>query len=73
VLARLDEIPGVSRSRADCSGHFFLVELVDGAADGIRAWALEPVTRRRVEAPDVARPPTATTSADLGRRHVTGG
>jgi hypothetical protein len=41
VLARLDEIPGVSRSRAECSGHYFLVELTDGVADGVAARAVE--------------------------------
>jgi hypothetical protein len=45
VLARLDEIPGVSRSRAECSGHYFLVELVDGVPDGIGARALEILGR----------------------------
>ena len=45
MLARLDGIPGVSRSRAECSGHFFLVELVDGATDGIGARALEVLGR----------------------------
>jgi hypothetical protein len=41
VLARLDEIPGVSRSRAECSGHCFLLELDAGVADGVGARALE--------------------------------
>jgi hypothetical protein len=45
VLARLDEIPGVSRSRAECSGHYFLVELADGVPDGIEARALEVLGR----------------------------
>ncbi|WP_242392132.1 hypothetical protein [Anaeromyxobacter oryzisoli] len=45
MLARLDEIPGVSRSQAECSGHYFLVELVDGATDGIGARALDILGR----------------------------
>lgn len=45
MLARLDEIPGVSRSRAECSGHYILVELVDGVPDGIRARAVEILGR----------------------------
>jgi hypothetical protein len=45
VLARLDEIPGVNRSRAECSGHYFLVELADGVPDGIKARALEVLGR----------------------------
>jgi hypothetical protein len=35
VLARLDDLPGVLRSRAECSGHYFLVELRDGATQGV--------------------------------------
>lgn len=35
----------MSRSRAECSGHFFLVELVDGATDDIGARALEVLGR----------------------------
>ncbi len=45
MLARLDEIPGVSRSRAECSGHYFLVELADGGTDGIEGRALEVLGR----------------------------
>ncbi len=45
MLARLDGIPGVSCSRAECSGHFFLLELVDGATDGIGARALHILGR----------------------------
>jgi predicted anti-sigma-YlaC factor YlaD len=45
VLARLDEIPGVSRSRAECSGHYFLVELADGMTGGVAARALEVLGR----------------------------
>jgi hypothetical protein len=45
VLARLDEIPGVSRSRAECSGHYFLVGLTDGAVDGVAARAVEMLGR----------------------------
>ncbi len=41
MLARLDKIPGVSRSRAECSGHYFLVELTDGVVDGVAARAVE--------------------------------
>lgn len=44
MLARLDEIPGVTRSQAECSGHFFLIELVDGAT-AIGARALEILGR----------------------------
>jgi hypothetical protein len=54
-LARLDVIPGVSRSRAECSGHYFLVELADGVADGIEARALEVLGRgARVLRPEEA-------------------
>ncbi len=45
MLARLDEIPGVSRSRAECSGHYILVELRDGVPDGIGERALEILGR----------------------------
>lgn len=47
MLARLDEIPGVTRSRAECSGHYFLVELPDpdGVTDGIAARAVEILGR----------------------------
>jgi hypothetical protein len=45
VLARLDEIPGVSRSRAECSGHYFLVELDDSVVDGVAARAVEVLGR----------------------------
>lgn len=45
MLARLDGIPGVSKSLAEYSGHYFLVELADGAAEGIGARALEILGR----------------------------
>jgi hypothetical protein len=45
VLARLDAIPGVRRSRAECSGHYVLIELVDGVADGVGARALDILAR----------------------------
>jgi hypothetical protein len=45
VLARLDEISGVSRSRAECSRHYFLVELADGVPDGVDAQAIEVLGR----------------------------
>jgi hypothetical protein len=55
VLARLDEIPGVSRSRAECSGHYFLLELVEGVPDGLAAVALAVLGREaRVLTPDEA-------------------
>jgi hypothetical protein len=55
VLARLDEIPGVTGSRAECSGHYFRVELADGAADGIVPRAIEVLGRgARLLLPDEA-------------------
>lgn len=41
MLARIDEIPGVRRSLAECSGHYFLVELAGGAGDGVAPRVLE--------------------------------
>lgn len=41
MLARLDAIPGVRRSRAECSGYLFLVELVEGAGEGAVSRAVE--------------------------------
>lgn len=45
MLARLDDIPGVTRSRAECSGHYFLIDLADGADDAIAARAIEVLGR----------------------------
>ncbi len=45
MLARLDELPGVSRSWAECSGYLFIVELVEGADDATGARALEVLGR----------------------------
>jgi hypothetical protein len=45
VLARLDEIPGVRRSRAECSGHYILIELVEGFSDGVTPVALKVLGR----------------------------
>ena len=64
MLARLDEIPGVSRSRAECSGHYFLLELADGVADGIAARALEVVGR----AAQVLSPEDADAQQEARRR-----
>ncbi len=45
MLARLDELPGVSRSWAECSGYVFSVELAEGAEDATAARALEVLGR----------------------------
>jgi hypothetical protein len=45
VLARLDEIPGVNESRAECSGHYFIIILDDDANDRIHASVLEVLGR----------------------------
>jgi hypothetical protein len=45
VLARLDEIPGVRRSRAECSGHYFLVEVADGEVGAVAERAIEILGR----------------------------
>ena len=57
MLARLDELPGVSVSRAECSGYFFLLELVEGAGDDTGARALEILGRgaRILTAEEAAR------------------
>lgn len=45
MLARLDDLPGVSRSTAECSGYILMVELTDGADDGVAARVLEVLGR----------------------------
>ena len=55
MLARLDGIPGVSRSRAECSGHSFRLELAEGAPEAVAARAAEVLGRgARVLAPGEA-------------------
>lgn len=45
MLARIDELPGVRRSLAECSGHFFLVELDGASTDGVGPRVLEELGR----------------------------